>query len=177
MPRSGVHLIRERRQNPQRSLDLVPEMQGSWLRSKWSPNSTCMTKKWALRSRLKKQPIDRQTTCYFGDGIPALLRYLLLSSGFCKTYAVLLLKTESQSIAELQTDEYNSLKQLHSCAREFFYSGTWTADPGEDPRRASLFCDYGRPLDLFSRLARPHCSLHRCGSLEGPVGPAVFPLC
>jgi hypothetical protein len=96
-------------------------------------------------------------------------RILLLSRGPCKTYAARLLKTESQSIAELETDDYYSLKQLHSCARELLYSGTRTTAPGEDPRGAALFHHYWRSLDLFSRLAWPHCRLHRCRSLEGPL--------
>jgi hypothetical protein len=96
-------------------------------------------------------------------------RILFLSLGPCKTYAARLLKTESQSIAELETDDYYSLKQLHSCARELLYSGTWTTAPGEDPRGAALFHHYWRSLDLFSRLAWPHCRLHRCRSLEGPL--------
>lgn len=57
-------------------------------------------------------------------------RTLLLSSGPGETYAARLLKTESQSIAELETDDYHSLKQLHSCARELLYSGTGTTAPG-----------------------------------------------
>ena len=96
-------------------------------------------------------------------------RTLLLSSGPGETYAARLLKTESQSIAELETDDYHSLKQLHSCARELLYSGTGTTAPREDPRGASLFHHYWRSLDLFSRLAWPHCRLHRCRSLEGPL--------
>jgi hypothetical protein len=102
-------------------------------------------------------------------------RILFLSLGPCKTYAARLLKTESQSIAELETDDYYSLKQLHSCARELLYSGTRTTAPGEDPRGAALFHHYWRSLDLFSRLAWPHCRLHRCRSLEGPLSP-VYPL-
>jgi hypothetical protein len=98
-------------------------------------------------------------------------RILLLSSDPGETYAGQLLKTESQSIAELETDDYHSLKQLHSCAREFLYSGTGTTPPGEDPGGASLFHHYRRSLDLFSRLAWPHRRLHRCRSLEGPLAP------
>jgi hypothetical protein len=56
-------------------------------------------------------------------------RILLLSSGPGETYAARLLKTESKLIAELETDDYYSLKQLHSCARELLYSGTGTTAP------------------------------------------------
>jgi len=98
-------------------------------------------------------------------------RIFLLSSDPEETYAAQLLKTESQSIAELETDDYHSLKQLDSCAREFLYSGTGTTPSGEDPGGASLFHHYRRSLDLFSRLAWPHRRLHRCRSLEGPLAP------